>query len=410
MLTPESLLQQYWGYDRFRDGQREIITALMQEQDALIVMPTGGGKSLCFQVPALLQSGLTIVISPLIALMENQVQALIERGLPAAYLHSQQEREARRTTLWKIATNQLKLLYISPETLFQEFIWEMLNRPAVLISSLVVDEAHCVTQWGHAFRPVYLRLGEARLELQQTQSQSINLVAFTATATPTDQRQICEILQLQNPAQFIASTYRSNLHLQVKRIISEGQRQYYLKRFLKQHSQQSGLIYVRTRDDAEKLSAYLQAQKFSSAAYHAGLSTSQRRKIEQQWLNNKCPIVICTVAFGMGIDKPDCRWIIHYHAPWRLSEYLQEIGRAGRDGKVAQALLLASEPTGWLDSSDRRRWQFFASQLAPEQQPQDLLQPYLQAKSCRWQFLTQAFGDSKFYRCGHCDRCSRIKM
>jgi ATP-dependent DNA helicase RecQ len=138
------------------------------------------------------------------------------------------------------------------------------------------------------------------------------------------------------------------------------------------------------------------------------LSTTQRRTIEQQWLKDQCPIVICTVAFGMGIDKPDCRWIVHYHAPWRLSEYLQEIGRAGRDGKMAQALLLASEPTGWLDSSDRRRWQFFASQFAPEQQPQDLLQPYLQTKGCRWAFLAQAFGDSNFHRCGHCDRCSRM--
>jgi ATP-dependent DNA helicase RecQ len=410
MSAPDSLLRQYWGYPQFRPGQSEIIADLLAQQDALIVMPTGGGKSLCFQVPALLQPGLTIVISPLIALMENQVQALIQREISAAYLHNQQVRDDRRTTTWKISTNQLKLLYISPETLFNAYIWNLLTARSTKISSLIVDEAHCVTQWGQGFRPLYLRLGTARSPLEQAQSHRINIAAFTATATPTDQQRISEILQLRSPAKFINSTYRSNLHLQVKRVISEGQRQYYLKQFLKQQANQSGLIYVRTRDDAEKLSRYLRGCGWPSTAYHAGLATAQRRTIEQQWLNDSLPIVICTVAFGMGIDKPNCRWILHYHAPWRLSEYLQEIGRAGRDGKMAQALLLASEPTGWLDGSDRRRWQFFASQLAPEHQPQDLLQPYLATQDCRWAFLTQAFGDANFHRCGHCDRCSRIKM
>jgi ATP-dependent DNA helicase RecQ len=465
--TPQNLLQKYWGYDAFRSNQAEIIQTLSAQRDALVVMPTGGGKSLCFQIPALIHPGLTIVVSPLVALMEDQVQALRSRKITAAAVHYQMVKTDRRKALWKLENGQLKLLYVSPEMLLSPPIWQRLCQPDLMISSLILDEAHCLAQWGDSFRPSYLRLGAVRSALLQTKppDTKINLAAFTATADPDVQQAICQGLQLQHPQIFQSSPYRSNLRLSVKFVFTPRQREQKLKQFIRSQNHTSGIVYVRTRKDSERLAEWLQQSGFAVAAYHAGLVTHERRTIEQKWLTDKLQFVICTNAFGMGVDKASVRWIAHFHAPLALSEYLQEIGRSGRDGTIAQMLLLASEPTGWIDGSDRQRWQHFEQQAQGQQakalklvaqlpdrgkvdelrrqypgaplalallqtqgklvwhdpfeytivsgtmQPVVRAMPdmrdYLRARGCRWRWLLVAFGVdlAADWECGQCDRC-----
>jgi ATP-dependent DNA helicase RecQ len=359
----QSALQQFFGYTDFRPPQRAIVEALIQQQDALIVLPTGGGKSLCFQLPALMQPGLTLVISPLVALMENQVQELRQRRLPARVLHSQLSKQDYHQTLSLLTKQQLRLLYLSPETLFNSRVWPILNQPSSQVRSLVIDEAHCLAQWGETFRPAYFRLGAARRSLQaQMPNQRLSVAAFTATADPTAQQTIQRILQLDQPQQFRLNPYQNNLHLTVQRVWTPHQRRHQLWSFIVQQKSQSGLVYVRTRRDSETLALWLTQQGLQTAAYHAGLSPDARRRIEQAWLTDQLQFVVSTNAFGMGINKSNVRWITHFQAPMLLSEYVQEVGRAGRDGHPAIALMLVSEPTGWLDPEDQQRWQFFQQQ------------------------------------------------
>ena len=465
-----SLLQRLWGYNDFRPPQAEIIQTLRQGRDALILMPTGGGKSICFQLPALLQPGLTLVVSPLVALMENQVQELRSRAIPAALLHSQLPRSERQQSLTALAQGQLRLLYLSPETLLSPPVWERLCQPTVAIAQIILDEAHCLAQWGDSFRPAYFRLGAVRPALLQHKSAGtrITLAAFTATADPAAQHLICRILQLQDPVLIRANPYRANLRLQIQTVFTPHSRRQRLLNFVQQHGQQAGLVYVRTRKDSEALAEWLQQQSYAVAAYHAGLSASNRRTIEQAWLDDQLQFVVSTNAFGMGINKPNVRWIAHFHAPLLLSEYVQEIGRAGRDGQPATALMVVSEPTGLLDPTDRQRWRYFQQQarvqqqqaqqlirrlppsgplqtvkaqtptadlalailqrngaltwrdpfhyeLTPAQTPiapchpsQGTIGDFLKARHCRWAFLLESFGfadDAQGWRCGHCDRC-----
>ncbi len=359
----KAALQKIWGYSDFRYPQQEIINCLLKKKDALIVMPTGGGKSLCFQLPALLQDGLTLVLSPLIALMENQVQQLQNKQLPAALIHSQQPKRDRKITLKAVSDKNLRLLYLSPETLLSPPVWETLIQPQIKINGIILDEAHCLVQWGTTFRPAYTRLGAVRSTLAKIHSRKISIAAFTATADYYTQQAITKTLKLYQPTKFLLSPYRANLHLQVKTIWTRSARRQQTLQFIQDKPQQSGLIYVRSRKDSEELANWLQLQKLSTLPYHAGLTDSQRRKIEKQWLQGEIPFVICTSAFGMGIDKSNCRWIVHYHTPELLAEYLQEIGRSGRDGKVAHVLALVSESTGWLNPEDKQRSQFFTRQL-----------------------------------------------
>ncbi|PIG90615.1 ATP-dependent DNA helicase RecQ [Gloeocapsopsis sp. IPPAS B-1203] len=457
-------LQKIWGYQEFRQPQEEIICSLLSQQDTLIIMPTGGGKSICFQLPALLQPGLTLVVSPLVALMENQVKELRDRRLAAALLHSELSTYQRKQILQQLERQQLKLLYLSPETLLSAPVWERLCQPQVKINSLILDEAHCLVQWGDTFRPAYRRLGAVRPALLQSKPQGtkIAIAAFTATADPQAQSIIQQVLQLQQPQFFRQNPYRSNLHLKVQTVWTPRGRKQQLLKFIQAKPKQAGLIYVRTRRDSESLAQWLNQQGYTTAAYHAGLSPEERREIENHWLSSKIPVVVCTSAFGMGINKPDVRWVIHFHAPMLLSEYVQEIGRAGRDGKLSIALTLVSEPTGWLDSEDKQRQEFFtasvrsqyikAQQLAKKlptkgevprdaesaialallhsngqlewqdpfnyiihqtrlQSPgqlnvADQINEYLNTRACRWRFLLSAFGfDQAAFNCGHCDRC-----
>jgi ATP-dependent DNA helicase RecQ len=463
--------QKIWGYEDFRSPQGEIVNSLLTQKDALIIMPTGGGKSICFQLPALLQTGLTLVVSPLVALMENQVQELIERQQKAALLHSELPSSQRRATLQALEKQQLRLLYLSPETLLSPPVWERLCQPQLQINGLILDEAHCLVQWGETFRPAYRRLGAVRPALLKYKppGTKISIAAFTATADPSAQKTIQTVLQLQQPQIFRLNPYRPNLHPTVRIAWTPRGRKQKLIKFIQNRPQQAGLIYVRTRRDSENLAAWLAEMGYKTASYHAGLGATERREVEASWLGDKIPFVVCTCAFGMGINKPNVRWVIHYHAPHLLSEYVQEIGRAGRDGKPAEALTLISEPTGWLDPDDKQRQQFFQEQMRSQQQKAQQLikklpqqgevnaitkqfpdsaialallhssgqlnwldpfhykiehkaknQPptqlhaaqqmnqYLNTKQCRWQFLLDAFGFAKEatnWRCGHCDNC-----
>ncbi|MGB3615903.1 MAG: RecQ family ATP-dependent DNA helicase, partial [Elainellaceae cyanobacterium] len=302
--------QRIWGYPDFRPPQDAIVRSLLNGSDTLVVMPTGGGKSICFQLPALMQQGLTLVISPLVALMENQVQELCDRNLPAATLHSERPTYERRQQLQNL--HQLRLLYLSPETLFTPKVWERLCQPDITINGLILDEAHCLVQWGDTFRPAYRRLGTVRPALQAAKpGASIAIAAFTATADPQTQAAIRQVLQLNSPETVLLSPYRQNLDLSVASVWTPQARRGRLRRFIDGHPKQAGLVYVRTRRDSEGVSDWLRSMGYRVAAYHAGLGANQRRQIEADWIGNRLQFVVCTSAFGMGINKPDCRWVVH---------------------------------------------------------------------------------------------------
>ncbi|MGP1387081.1 MAG: RecQ family ATP-dependent DNA helicase [Thainema sp.] len=362
--------QEIWGYSQFRPPQGEIVEALCNRRDTLVVMPTGGGKSVCFQLPALMQQGVTLVVSPLVALMENQVAELKQRRLPAAVIHGELPRPIRAAALRSLEQQQIRLLYVSPETLLSPPVWQRLCQPNLTINGIILDEAHCLIQWGETFRPTYQRLGAVRSTLlsHKPPGTQIPVAAFTATADPATQAKIEHILRLEQPYRVILNPYRPQLRLQIQTVWSVRQRQQQLLELLQRHRKQSGLVYVRTRGESEDLAEALRQQGWRTAAYHAGLVPSQRRQIEQDWLQDRHQFVVCTSAFGMGINKPDVRFVAHYNVPNLLSEYVQEVGRAGRDGKTAIALSLVSEPTGWLDNTDRQRWQYFHNQARSQQQ------------------------------------------
>ncbi|MEB3268204.1 MAG: ATP-dependent DNA helicase RecQ [Leptolyngbya sp.] len=360
----QAAFQRIWGYPQFRPPQDSIIRSLLDQRDTLVVLPTGGGKSLCFQLPALLQQGVTLVISPLVALMEDQVQDLRQRGLAAAALHSELAPRDRRQVLRDLSAQRLRLLYLSPEGLLSPPVWERLCQPDLVLNGLILDEAHCLVQWGDTFRPAYRRLGAVRPALlaQRPPGTPLPIAAFTATADPQAQAVIRSVLQLQEPQVVRLSPYRANLHLGVKTVWTPQMRQQALGQFIHAQGQQAGLVYVRTRRDSETLAATLAQRGHRVAPYHAGLSARDRRQREAAWLGDGLQFVVCTNAFGMGVNKPNVRWVAHFHAPALLTEYVQEVGRAGRDGHPARALTLVSEPTGLLDPSDRQRSQFFARQ------------------------------------------------
>jgi ATP-dependent DNA helicase RecQ len=451
------LLQQTWGYDQFRHPQAEVITCLLAGQDALVLLPTGAGKSICFQLPAVLQTGLTLVISPLVSLMENQVQELQDKGIKTALLHSQLSALQRRQIMGCLS--QLDLLYLAPESLLSPVIWPQLCR--LNIRYLIIDEAHCISQWGTSFRPIYRRLGAVRAALQA--EGKITVAAFTATANAVMQQEIATVLQLQSPQVFRVSPYRANLDVRVKLTCSPAHRRQQVLTFIRSQGQTSGLIYTRSRRDSESLASWLYKSQVCAVAYHAGLPPGERRQIEAKWLSGQVPIVVCTSAFGMGINKPNVRFVCHLQPPLSVSEYVQEIGRAGRDGLRSQTLLLVSEPTGWLDPQDQQQYRHFEQQCQSQQRvaqrliPQlpktgniaDLQQRFPQAemalsmlhrtgqlrwsdpfhyvlgaqialrsqkihntmaqfiwtRHCRWRWLLDHFGFTTDLRCGHCDRC-----
>ncbi len=360
--------RQVWGYEDFRAPQAEVIANLLARQDSMVFLATGIGKSICFQLPAILQDGLTIVVSPLISLIEDQVKDLQKRHLFAAALHSGLSAMERRQVFSNFS--RLRLLYVSPETLFSKSVWEKLSDPQLEITGMMIDEAHCLVQWGNSFRPDYRRLGVARSTLMATKPTShghISIAAFTATADAETETELHSCLKLETPQIIKHIIYRDNLSLNVAIAWTIAGRKSQTLKFIQSCGGQSGLVYVRSRRETEDLAKWLNDQSLKdhslkTCAYHAGLADSERREIEQKWLSGEYAFVVATSAFGLGINKPDVRWVLHYHCPLTLAEYVQEIGRAGRDQKFAKTLMLVSEPTGFLDPSDRNRLEFFGQQ------------------------------------------------
>lgn len=381
-LMPAQILaevKRIWGYDQLRSPQGEVIAGLLQGQDMMVVLPTGGGKSLCFQLPALMQSGVTVVVSPLVALMENQVAELRQRHLPAATLHSAVRSQLRQRILNELSANRLRLLYLSPETLLSPPVWQRLVQPQVILNGLVIDEAHCITQWGDSFRPAYRRLGSVRPALlaHRPRQPPFAIAAFTATADPSNQQAIATTLGLHRPQTVRISPYRPNLFLSTQMALTPRDRRRCLRRYLQARPGQSGLVYLRRRRDTEEIATWLTQQGIPTLAYHGGLSSDERRQVEADWLNNRCPVVACTSAFGMGVNKPDVRWVVQFQSPAQLTEYVQEVGRAGRDGQAASALTLVGDPWGWLDPRDRNQQRFQQQTSQQAQQQAQRLAPQL---------------------------------
>lgn len=391
---PRAVLQQVFGFDAFRPGQEEIVRAALAGRDVLAIMPTGGGKSLCFQLPALLRDGLTVVVSPLIALMRDQVAQLRDYGIAAAALNSANGPEANAETLRDAREGRLKLLYVSPERLAQPGTLAALRGASVGL--LAVDEAHCVSQWGHDFRPEYRLIGEIRAELGGVQT-----LAFTATADELTRADIAERLFAEPPEIFLRGFDRPNIHLAM-RPRDNARRQ--LVEFLGRHKGENGIVYCLSRKRVEETAAFLAAEGWRAVAYHAGLEAGERARAQDLFVQEDGIVVVATVAFGMGVDKPDVRFVFHLDLPKNIEGYYQEIGRAGRDGLPAEAMALygmgeVRQYRQWIEESEAPD-----EQKRIERQKLSALVALCEAPRCRRVSLLGYFGEQA-EPCGRCDLC-----
>ena len=394
---PSALLQKIYGYSNFRSQQAAIIDCCMSSHDAIVLMPTGGGKSLCYQIPALSREGMGLVISPLIALMQDQTDALGQIGVNAAYLNSTQTTEQQAAIIEQCRAGQIQLLYIAPERLMLDQTISWLSR--IHLSIIAIDEAHCVSQWGHDFRKDYLQLGMLRDYFPNTPR-----IALTATANPDVRKEIQERLALDNAQWFIDSFDRPNIYYAVREK-SEERKQ--LLEFLREHRENSGIVYCLSRKRCDALAEYLQNRGVNALSYHAGMSSEQRQRTQARFLREDGVVIVATIAFGMGIDKPDVRFVVHMNLPKSLEAYYQETGRAGRDGENSDALLLL----GYNDIVQLR--QFIDGADADEnfkrreQQKIESLLGWCEINTCRRGPLLTYFGEQKpeDYRCGNCDNC-----
>ncbi len=396
MADPIALLQTIFGFSGFRQGQEEIVDAVLAGQNTLAIMPTGGGKSLCFQLPAMCRDGVTVVISPLIALMRDQVRSLREAGVEAGALTSGNTEEETEEVFAKLDAGVLKLLYMAPERLASSQTVPMLRR--INCTLIAVDEAHCVSQWGHDFRPDYLRIGALRKEL------GVPLAAFTATADEeTRAEMVTRLFGGETPATFLRGFDRPNIHLAFA--VKDSPREQIL-RFAGARRGQSGIVYCGTRAKTETLAQALRAEAHAACFYHGGMDADDRRRVEIRFQQEDGLIVVATVAFGMGIDKPDIRWVAHADLPKSIEGYYQEIGRAGRDGAAAETLTLYGP-----DDIRLRRTQIDEGLAPPERKDADhgrlnALLGLAEAMACRRQVLLGYFGETS-EPCGNCDLCDR---
>lgn len=397
MATPEQVLKDNFGFKTFRSGQKEVISRVINGENVLAVMPTGGGKSLCYRIPALVKSGVTLVVSPLISLMKDQVDALRQNGIAAAAINSTIPQEEVNPILRQAYEGQVKLIYVTPERLNMEYFRYQLN--FLPIDLVAIDEAHCISQWGHDFRPAYRQLKEA---IDQLKSRP-NILALTATATPAVQEDIGQQLAIEKDNFIITSFARPNISFRV--VHPEKSTRRYIREYLKAHAQEAGIIYVNTRRGVDELTTYLLEHHFAVAGYHAGMDAATRARVQDDFQFDRVNTIVATSAFGMGIDKSNVRFVIHATAAQNIESYYQEAGRAGRDGLPSEAVLI-------YHPNDLRQYRWFIDQSTADDDYRDLQYQKLQAVAnyastpeCLQQYIVRYFGQD-CPPCGHCSNCT----
>ena len=389
--TPKEILKNTFGFDEFRPMQEEIINQALNNEDTVVLMPTGGGKSLCFQIPALVKDGLTLVISPLISLMQDQVMALRSNGINAFFFNSTQNVAEQKEVMDNVMSNRAKLLYVSPEKLMSPEFSGILQ--SAKINLIAIDEAHCISSWGHDFRPEYTKLG-----FMKQKFPNIPIMALTATADKITRHDILKQLKIEHAHVHIASFDRPNLNLRVEQGVNKVKK---ILTFVGERPNTSGIIYCLSRKECERVTEKLQAQGHNAEFYHAGIKSDVRAKIQKRFIKDETPIIVATIAFGMGIDKSNVRWIIHYNMPKNMEGFYQEIGRAGRDGMPSDTLLFYS----FADVIQLRQFAEDSGQKELQLAKLERMQDYSESPVCRRKILLSYFNETLEEDCGNCDVC-----